>query len=587
MIGSGSVGTTYRCVSPEGDPVAIKVVTLRTGRWKAMELFEREARVLRNLSHPNIPQYRDSFEVESADDVSCYLVQDLVLGKTLTELVQEGWRPRQEEVGRIARELLGVLAYLGSLQPPVVHRDIKPDNIVIQGGVAGGVPFLVDFGGVQDALKTAGDQLGTTVVGTFGFMAPEQFRGEYKTTSDLYALGATLLYLASGGRSPETFPTERMRVKFEQEIETSPRLQTLLGGLLEPHAEDRFTVAQALDVLDGRGAAGRSGAVFVSREHEAVFRMWGINADAMRMMDVETAVRAMEAVLPREEAEEAGRLLRDADLPPDLVYETVQMVLLAPERGLLNVSEQVRLNPKRTVRPKRARSKVSVEGGRLIVEIPPQGFVAAIPEGAFALGWNGIITYTLFEAVVAGTGGLSLLGTAGFLGVFYLAGVPVIKTAVDRAFLSERLVVGRHRWRLSQELQLGSSDGGRKAPSRRRLFGGDRADLLSVKLRKGLKMQGSQDPDGMDEPVGWLELRDRGPLATVTVGGGPNNAALRLAMEELRWLEYEINKFLQRDPEELDYLYPDDDDLEVPGGELDTTLTGKITKLLLGSRDDA
>lgn len=77
-------------------------------------------------------------------------------------------------------------------------RDIKPDNIVIEGGKTGGRVFLVDFGGVQAAAAGESFALGSTVIGTYGYMAPEQFRGAAQPASDLYGLGGTLLYLLSG-----------------------------------------------------------------------------------------------------------------------------------------------------------------------------------------------------------------------------------------------------------------------------------------------------------------------------------------------------------------------------------------------------
>ena len=77
-------------------------------------------------------------------------------------------------------------------------RDIKPDNIVVEGGKSGGRVFLVDFGGVQAAAAGESFALGSTVIGTYGYMAPEQFRGAAQPASDLYGLGGTLLYLLSG-----------------------------------------------------------------------------------------------------------------------------------------------------------------------------------------------------------------------------------------------------------------------------------------------------------------------------------------------------------------------------------------------------
>ena len=77
---------------------------------------------------------------------------------------------------------------------------MKAENIVLEGGAAGGRVYLVDFGGVQAAAAGDALQTGSTIIGTYGYMAPEQFRGQATPASDLYGLGGTLLFLLSGKR---------------------------------------------------------------------------------------------------------------------------------------------------------------------------------------------------------------------------------------------------------------------------------------------------------------------------------------------------------------------------------------------------
>ena len=84
----------------------------------------------------------------------------------------------------------------------MTFRDVKPENIVLEGGKAGGRVFLVDFGGVQAVASTEAFGMGSTVIGTYGYMSPEQFRGAAQPESDLYGLGGTLLYLLSGKPLP-------------------------------------------------------------------------------------------------------------------------------------------------------------------------------------------------------------------------------------------------------------------------------------------------------------------------------------------------------------------------------------------------
>ena len=195
-LGEGGFGSTWSAIELDTEQrVALKQLDVRRAKdWKSLELFEREAQVLRGLSHPAIPSYFDSFEAEDEDGAegACfYLAQALAPGQALTDWVEDGWRPSGEELFELADQLLDVLIYLHELHPPVVHRDIKPHNILRD---EHGAVSLVDFGSVKSTLD--GDQTGgSTVVGTFGYMAPEQFRGHADPRTDLYGLGATLIYV--------------------------------------------------------------------------------------------------------------------------------------------------------------------------------------------------------------------------------------------------------------------------------------------------------------------------------------------------------------------------------------------------------
>ena len=248
-LGEGGMGTTFAAEDTEtGDRVALKALSMRSlGDWKILELFEREARVLESIDHPGVPAYIDYL---SADDGDAFvLVQELVEGRSLAERVAEGWRPDEEEVRRIAREVLETLAYLHGRNPPIVHRDIKPQNVMLRddGRVA-----LVDFGAVKDRARAEGS-FASTVVGTYGYMAPEQFRGQAAPSSDLYALGATLITLLTH-RSPEELPQKRLKIDFRAESGASEGFEDWLDHMIEPAPEDRLASArEALAALEGAG----------------------------------------------------------------------------------------------------------------------------------------------------------------------------------------------------------------------------------------------------------------------------------------------------------------------------------------------
>ena len=249
ILGSGGTGTTYAAQDQNsGQQLAIKELALvGMADWKVLELFEREAKVLASLDHPAIPKYLDYFQIETPQNHLFYLVQELAPGKSLAALVQPGWQPELAKVERIAIQLLQILDYLHNLTPPIIHRDINPQNIILS---KTGKLFLVDFGAVQNVYRNTLTQ-GSTVVGTYGYMAPEQFRGQAYPASDLYGLGATLLFLLTH-RSPADFPQRRLKIDFRSQVQIPPEFANWLENILAPAPEDRFTSARkALVALKG------------------------------------------------------------------------------------------------------------------------------------------------------------------------------------------------------------------------------------------------------------------------------------------------------------------------------------------------
>ncbi|MCT7960280.1 serine/threonine protein kinase [Laspinema sp. D1] len=250
LLGEGGIATTYAAEDLTlAQQVAIKVLSLRQLKdWKALELFEREGKVLSQLNHPGIPNYLDYFQVDQEGDRRFYIVQEIAPGQSLQDWVKSGWRPTELEVREIAKQLLDILVYLHQLTPPVVHRDIKPQNIIRQ---SDGKVFLVDFGAVQDTYRHTMTS-GSTIVGTYGYMAPEQFRGQAKPPTDLYGLGATLLFLLTH-KDPADFPEKRMKIDFRPYVNLTPEFAEWLENLLEPVIEDRFKSAtEALALLQGK-----------------------------------------------------------------------------------------------------------------------------------------------------------------------------------------------------------------------------------------------------------------------------------------------------------------------------------------------
>ena len=206
--------------------------------WKHLELFEREAKTLARLAHPGIPRCFDYFQ-GSGESATFYIVQEHVEGPSLLQRMESGPMLGQKEIREIATGLLGVLDYLHGRAPPVIHRDIKPSNVLLR---PDGTPALIDFGGMR-AWQPAG-AAGATVVGTFGYMAPEQAAGQATPASDLYALGATLLHAVTG-LPPSAFPFDSGRIEVPDDLPTDRALASLIEALLRPAPRDRPGSAQA------------------------------------------------------------------------------------------------------------------------------------------------------------------------------------------------------------------------------------------------------------------------------------------------------------------------------------------------------
>lgn len=258
-LGRGSFGHTFLARDREATRnVAIKMLDARSAPdWKAFELFEREVAVLRGLRHQGVPEVFDSIRARWGEGDAAFLVMEYVEGTSLEEMITAGSSIDSADVMRLLLDLLGILEYLHARVPPILHRDIKPANIVVR---TSGVPVLVDFGAVRNAFAGP-DEGGSTVVGTFGYMPYEQYMGQATPSSDLYALAATFLHLATG-RPPRDFMTDSGRVDVPDSLPDA-RLRAVLVRMLQPSPTDRFGSARA-----ARNAllAGDAGSAIVARD---------------------------------------------------------------------------------------------------------------------------------------------------------------------------------------------------------------------------------------------------------------------------------------------------------------------------------
>ena len=212
--------------------------------WQDLKLFEREAETLKALAHPAIPRYLDYLEIDEPDSKSFALVQIYVEGKTLEQHLRSGRTFSGNELKELVKSLLEILNYLHKQNPPVIHRDIKPSNILLhsRSGHSVGKVYLVDFGSVQNQAAKFGGTI--TVVGTYGYMAPEQFGGRSVPASDLYCLGATLIYLVTG-LHPTELPQQDLKIQFaDRAAQLNPNLIDWLEWMTEPSLDKRLSSAE-------------------------------------------------------------------------------------------------------------------------------------------------------------------------------------------------------------------------------------------------------------------------------------------------------------------------------------------------------
>jgi serine/threonine protein kinase len=201
LLGVGGMGRVYLANDTRlaNRPVAVKEMILDDGAQerKAIEDFHRESSVLARLSHPSIPQIIDYLGEHGRH----YLVMEYVAGGDLQHRLDEmgaGARMSEANVLEMARQLLDVLQFLHSQKPPIVYRDLKPANVMIDHH---GRVMLIDFG-IARFLPPGGRG---TQIGSVGYAPPEQYLGKMEPRSDLYALAATMHHLLTG-RDPQLQP---------------------------------------------------------------------------------------------------------------------------------------------------------------------------------------------------------------------------------------------------------------------------------------------------------------------------------------------------------------------------------------------
>jgi eukaryotic-like serine/threonine-protein kinase len=234
--------------------VAIKIMSLdRAREWKALDLFERGARIVAELEHPAIPKHF-AFERDAAGRL--YQARELMDGDSLAGRIAAGTRFDRRQVHTVLKALLEVLDYLHKRIPPVIHRDLKPANVMFRSS-AGLRPVLVDFdtAGAGEPRGT-----GTTIVVSPGYTAPEQLTGDAQPASDLYSLGMTMVFMLTH-EHPSDLPRQGGRLDITGVLASlEPATRHVISRLIEPDLSLRYASAmQALEDLRGLSPLRKAG----------------------------------------------------------------------------------------------------------------------------------------------------------------------------------------------------------------------------------------------------------------------------------------------------------------------------------------
>lgn len=254
QLGFGGLSAVYLVTDKDGNSFALKesvtpLNTLDVQKQKANELFAREARLLMKLSHPSIARVYDQFVENNRQ----YLLLEFVRGTNLRQLVIEKGPQEETLVMDWAAQIAEALVYIHSLNPPIIHRDVSPENILLKDD---GRIMLVDFGAAKEFLGTATG----TMIGKQCYVAPEQFRGRPVAQSDIYALCATMFFLLTG-KDPLPLSSSSpwlAHKKVREELDTLIAQGTNQDALNRPPSANEF-LSRLRAIERARPQGGRDG----------------------------------------------------------------------------------------------------------------------------------------------------------------------------------------------------------------------------------------------------------------------------------------------------------------------------------------
>ncbi len=254
-LGEGSQGNVFKATrNSDGKVVAIKKLRIDSvSTWKEYDLFHREADVLSQIHDPCVAGFYEALEFLNEEKPAAYIVQELIEGRSLYVMLKTGFRFTVSRIFNMAYSLVVLLEKLHTHNPPIIHRDIKPNNIIMRPRQDADdfEPCLIDFGAVANPTVQKG---GSTTAGTYGYMPPEQLIGRPCPASDIYSLGATIVYMLTGVE-PAEMRISDFRLIIDPYLENIPRpVVNVLHQMLDPKPETRLADYEKLKSIFARFA---------------------------------------------------------------------------------------------------------------------------------------------------------------------------------------------------------------------------------------------------------------------------------------------------------------------------------------------
>ncbi|CAN5480250.1 hypothetical protein BH11CYA1_BH11CYA1_42790 [soil metagenome] len=239
QLGFGGFSAVYNAVNSRGEQVIIKELSIKQLENEAvkdalLEHMQRETALLAKIQHAQVCRLLDSF----VENDRHYIVLEKIPGSTLRQVIVDNGPMGEAEVKVLALQMAEILTYLHSQQPPLVHRDFTPDNLIVR---ANKYLTLVDFNAAMEFLAGATG----TIIGKHHYMPPEQIKGKAEAASDYFSMAGTIYFLLSG-RDPRPLSQLDMRA---EGIPVSDSLNRLIFSLTNMDSAARPNIQQIISAL--------------------------------------------------------------------------------------------------------------------------------------------------------------------------------------------------------------------------------------------------------------------------------------------------------------------------------------------------